>query len=263
MRRCLVSALALLAAGCALEDGQPWGRLQVALEAAWDVPAGRVDDDGRLRTPQEYRVRVDALSVVLAAARVTWAPPGEGAADFDPADPPAGYSLCHNGHCHAADGRLVAYADIAADLATGGAGAAPITFDVASAAIALTADGAAVPVAVTGPAVPLERGRVTAAEVQVVALRVRGVAFDALDRLPAEGRHFEVEIPLDVPARAPLDAPLDRDAPVGVDLALRVVVPATLFDGLDFDADPDVAAHVAARLNEDLTLTARVTRHDD
>ena len=115
----------------------------------------------------------------------------------------------------------------------------------------------------TGPAVPLERGRVTAAEVQVVALRVGGVAFDASDRLPAEGLPFEAEIPLDVPVRAPLDAPLDRDAPVGVDLALRVIVPPTLFDGLDFSTQPDVAAHVAARLNEDLTLTARVTRHDD
>ena len=91
----------------------------------------------------------------------------------------------------------------------------------------------------------------------------RGVAFDASDRLPAEGLPFEAEIPLDVPVRAPLDAPLDRDAPVGVDLALRVIVPPTLFDGLDFSTQPDVAAHVAARLNEDLTLTARVTRHDD
>ena len=98
---------------------------------------------------------------------------------------------------------------------------------------------------------------------EVVALRVGGVAFDASDRLPAEGLPFEAEIPLDVPVRAPLDAPLDRDAPVGVDLALRVIVPPTLFDGLDFSTQPDVAAHVAARLNEDLTLTARVTRHDD
>ncbi len=263
MRRFLVSGLTLLAAGCALEDGQPWGRLEVELEAAWDVPAGRLDEDGRLRTPQGFRVQVDALAVTLGAARVTWAPPGGGAAGFDPASPPPGYSLCHNGHCHAADGRLVDYEDIAADLATGGAGAAPVAFDVGSSAVALLADGAAAPVAVKGGAVPLERGQVTAAEVQVATLRVRGVAFATDDRLPAEGAPFDVEIALDVAPRAPLDAPINRDAPVGVDLALRVVVPPTLFDGLDFDTAPDVAAHVAARLAEDLTLTARVTRHDD
>lgn len=263
MRRCLVSALALWAAGCALEDGQPWGRLALEVEAAWEVPAGRLDDAGRLLTPQDYAVRVDALAIELDAASATWAPPGGAASGFDPANPPAGYSLCHNGHCHAADGLLVEYADIAAEQATGGAGATPVAFAVTGPAVSLTPDGAVVTVGLSGEAVPLERGRLTAAEVRVVALRMRGVAFDRLDRLPAEGVPFDVEVALDVPVRAPLDAPLDRDAPVGVDLSLRLVVPPSLLDGLDFSATPDVAAHVAARLAEDLTLNARVARHDD
>ena len=111
--------------GC-LGDGLPWGQLETSMTASFAPPGGRLDDQGRLKTTANYvvddlkvTVGFDAFSLVLAA---------QGAAGFDPANPPEGYSLCHNGHCHSDSGALVDYEDIALEMAGGSGGVDCILF---------------------------------------------------------------------------------------------------------------------------------------
>jgi hypothetical protein len=97
----------LIAGGCTLEDGQPWGWVRAGLQ----VSEPSVDAD----------FAVDVFELELATVRLieTGAAAGTGA-EFDPQNPPAGCSLCHGGHCHC-DGELVDYDELRARVADGGA----------------------------------------------------------------------------------------------------------------------------------------------
>lgn len=236
MRRCLADlAPLLLLAGCAFDDGEPWGRAQVTLQAAFD-PAGRLAE-GRLKTSNDYRIELTALRLRLDAVTLRMA--GAGALSFDPASPPPGYSLCHGGHCHADDGRLVAYEDIEAELAGGSAGFT-LTQPTAAADVAVdpAGDAAAVPLAECPDACRLERGRLAALEVAVPAVELTGTVHDPLGRL-AGPLPFTGTVELDRALAASLDVAVDRDGPVDVRLAVRVAVSARAFDGIDW------AAHAA------------------
>ena len=107
--------VAVLLAGCTFEAGGPFATLSASLRAGYVVPADRDAGDGWQRLSSDYQVRVTTVRLQLDDIQLLAA--GEGAASFDPSNPPAGYSLCHNGHCHSSDGRLVPYADIEAELA--------------------------------------------------------------------------------------------------------------------------------------------------
>ncbi|MBM4373379.1 MAG: hypothetical protein FJ098_17105, partial [Deltaproteobacteria bacterium] len=121
MARWRSSVLVLvLAAGCAFTDGEPWGEVRPALRVVFDPSPERLTPEGWLRTTLGYGVELHALDVSVDGLTLSMAAGGEGAAVFDPADPPEGYSLCHNGHCHAASGALVSYEAIAAELGGGG-----------------------------------------------------------------------------------------------------------------------------------------------
>ena len=48
--RLLILGLALTSLGACLDDGLPWGTLEASMEASFDPSAGRLDDDGRLKT---------------------------------------------------------------------------------------------------------------------------------------------------------------------------------------------------------------------
>lgn len=116
--------LPVLLAGCASVPGQGFGtvadatlfvrwqgqgRAPVAEPTTW-LTAGhrfRIADRG-------LRVRTGPLVLEGTGGSMTSAGP---AAAFDPARPPAGFTLCHNGHCHATDGRLVPYEQVPLELA--------------------------------------------------------------------------------------------------------------------------------------------------
>ena len=107
-------------AGC-LGDGLPWGEAQRVCHGKLRSVTRTTRRSRAAQTAGNYVVALedvavgfDALSVVLAA---------QGAAGFDPANPPEGYSLCHNGHCHSDSGALVDYEDIALEMAGGSGGA--------------------------------------------------------------------------------------------------------------------------------------------
>jgi len=146
-------------------------------------------DDYRIALT-ELEITVDSLTFVA----------GESAAlAFDPADPPAGYSLCHSGHCHSDDGRLVDYADIAAELAGGGSSGAPLVTLAGGDTMLTGADAEPVPLeSCEGTCTVNEPVAVAVARVVVSGVRVTGTAFDARTgdaaRLGPDGQTFDVSL---------------------------------------------------------------------
>lgn len=119
--RWLAALVWLAASGCTLDPGNPFATLQPSIDARLDAPADRLLPGGWWRLSSDYEVRflvaaIDLPSIDLVAV-------AGGALGFDPANPPPGYSLCHNGHCHHESGRLVPYEEIGAELS--GRGNAP------------------------------------------------------------------------------------------------------------------------------------------
>jgi hypothetical protein len=193
--------------GCALEAGDPWGEVEVALSVGFAETEGRLDEAGRLRTLRNFRVEVEALTVTVRAVELIAS--ADVVARFDPANPPTGYSNCHNGHCHHDDGRLVDYADIAAELAGGATGAATLgvlggaTATVAGAGeVALALGTCEADAAVSGPrpsgCVLDAPGAVAGARISLDQVSLSGRFFDGLSgdsaRLPVGGVPFAVSL---------------------------------------------------------------------
>src|SRR5687768_11583200 len=104
--RSIAFASCLALTGCAFGDGRPWGVAELSLTAAF--PAGdRVETDGG------FAIQIDRIAIEVESVHLDQLPEGEEEGGFDPADPPSGFSLCHNGHCHDEDGNLVSYQEVA------------------------------------------------------------------------------------------------------------------------------------------------------
>lgn len=256
MRRCSSLLIALAAVGCAFDDGQPWGEARIAIEAAFEVSADRLEGDA-IRTNNDYRVRVIAAELSTDAVVVRFAASG-GAQAFDPADPPPEYSLCHNGHCHHEDGRLVDYEDITIELAGGGPSiAAPVLEP-----IALVPNGAPEQLALgqCGDArCDLPRGEFSSVEVQIRAARFE---VEVADRRTGDAARLDaprtVTVTVDTPffVQSPLSGVVGRGAPVGRDIEGQLILDATAFDNLDWQTDPPGSALRDALL-ESLELRIR------
>ncbi|MCB9730906.1 MAG: hypothetical protein H6744_21120 [Deltaproteobacteria bacterium] len=274
--RFLVSAMVcatMAASGCAFSDGDPWGRASLSLVARFDPDAARLDDQGRLLTADDYAIALTRLALVADGAGLQMGS-GEAAAPFDPAQPPEGYSLCHGGHCHADDGRLVPYADVAAELAGGGASGYALDLPAEEQEVALGSEPASVPLEPCDSACDLPRGKVVRASALIDRLVLSARVYDrrtgSAARLPPEGLALDLELPVETQLFAAAAASVDDHHPVPVDAALELSVPGSLFDGADFEAlgDPDTAAEAEAALAEaaatnlarDGVLSARITR---
>lgn len=244
--------IAAPSSGCAFDEGLPWGILEVELAASFAPQGERLDDRGRLKTVQDYRVRVDAVDVTLGALTVTQLAAGVDAA-FDPSDPPDGYTLCHSGHCHHDSGAVVSYEDIAAELAEDAGATGPrLTIDVAGVASVPFGGVAEVPLMGCAGGCQLERGAMGQLSAPLETLTVRGQVFDALAgeaaRLPAEGVAFDVTVSDPVTLSRALGAVIGRGEAVGLRLEALVTIPASVFDGVDWASD--AAADLPARLAE-------------
>jgi hypothetical protein len=264
--RLLIATLAL--SGCALDAGEGFAVLEPTVSARYTSLPGRDAGDGFQRLASDYQVRLDAAAVGLD--HVALLTPGRsggggGGGTFDPANPPPGYSLCHNGHCHRDDGALVDYEDIQAEL-NGGGGSAPTT--VASLHVDdeldLLAPQTRAPACEPGCELP--RTSVSRARWDVTTLRLRGVARDSratprfqgerpfrLDlAVPGgEGEEAEPLLTLD----GALDVPSDRENKPRVKLDLALVMTPALFDRLDWAAatpGPDGVVDLGAPQNDAL-----------
>jgi len=252
LRRHLTQQAVLFALGtvlltsCATEQGQPWGALALSTKVQLHVPADRLVPGGWVRTAAGYAMRLDRVEVDVREVAVRVQTSSGGSGVFDPANPPANYSLCHNGHCHRDDGALVDYADIEAELlAAAGKSAAPagVVLALAEQTTATTQGGeVSLPQCSASERCALPRGELATATVRVAALRVVGAVRD-LDADRLQGRELALDLHVDLGAEAspmgvsaPLSGSLDNGEPAGVNLALRLVVQPLWLDGTDVAA---------------------------
>lgn len=257
MRRSLVSALLAGAAStaCTFDDGRPWGEAQVRLRVGFEVSDDRALD-GAVRTSRDYAVHLERLTVTLDALRLSQAEAETSPGAFDPAAPPPGYSLCHNGHCHAADGRLVDYADIEAEV-LGASATGASTERVLELQLEVPVGGE-----VDGPEVRLDlpTGALVSLGLVVSSVRLEGRVDDLRSqrRLAADDQAFDYTLPVTAELIAPLDGAVGRDGPPRFLLQAHLALPVALLDRIDF-ADVDISTDTADDL---LSGTLRVeSRH--
>lgn len=277
-RGALCATVLASAAGCTFDRGEAFGTLEATLTAHLVVPADRDLGDGFQRLASDYQVRVVRADVVIDAVIVEDAGEAPTGVGFDPASPPEGYSLCHTGHCHSAEGRLVPYEEIAAELASGEGGTT----------IAASLEVGTLPLLSEAPrdlecgACSLDRGRL-----RRVRLVVRGLDLELEVRdgrakrriagtVTARGT-IDLATPAEGAEVAPgeliaiIDAPVDDDAPRIVELALALAPDVSLLDGVDFAALPDgggaldlgAATDDLRNRFQTLELDAQVARRDE
>jgi hypothetical protein len=247
------SAIFLFLSGCIFTPGQPWGVANVSLDAVFAPDNTRLVD-GRLITAKDYAVALDDVRVTFGELFLVQSS-GGGALSFDPATPPPGFSLCHNGECHRDTGEIISYAEVEAELAGGTAAPTGLAVDV-DFTTPLTNAPVVLPAA-CGDCV-LERGTITLAQLDVVSVSVRGTAFDRRDdaRLPEGGLPFEIDIPVGAPVVAELAIPVERFEAIDINLPLRFSLGVTLLDGIDFAESLDVNDS-ATRIIDGSTLEVR------
>jgi hypothetical protein len=125
MRACLFLSL-LLSTGCALDVGEGFAVIQPSLRAAYTSPTERDVGGGYQRLPAEFEVRVTTAKMHLERIALLGSAGDRAPATFDPANPPPGYTVCHNGHCDREDGSEATYEEVEAELAGGGGAASTV-----------------------------------------------------------------------------------------------------------------------------------------
>jgi hypothetical protein len=268
MRADLILALALVPS-CAWDAGEPFGEVRGTLTARWTTPASRDRGDGWQKLASDFEIRLERAR--WSTTELALLPAATAAAGFDPASPPPGYSLCHAGHCHADDGRLVSYEDIAAELA-GDAPAAPVA-SFATGELDLAA-GAAVTLDCAGPC-PLPRTVIGRAQLGVASLELAGAVRDtrAVPRIDERAWTLVLAPATPLPVIGRTELAVDRDADPAITLAVGLEPTAAVLDGvawetlaatpgtLAVESDPGSAAAITAELAE-LALTLSVARSD-
>lgn len=237
MAACLIALGS--AHGCAWSDGAPWGTVELALEVYLAPGADRLTDSGRLKTAKSFSIRIDELALEVRSIELATTAAAAGSQEqFDPADPPAGYSLCHNGHCHKDDGSLPTYAEIQAELSSGEVGSATRVILGPAAHVSVTSQPTAVSLQSCPDKCWFERTSLTSATLSLGMLTIKGRVFDELvgdaQRLPEEGVAVDVVVDLNLSLVHPLDVEFGQEGEPGVAMAAVASVPPSLFDGVDW-----------------------------
>lgn len=271
----------LAATGCALDDGNPWGRLELAAGVSFLPADDRLTPTGELLTINNEAVTLDRVALQVATIQAEMAG-GDGPAAFDPANPPPGYSLCHGGHCHKDDGSLPTYAEIEAELAGSGAAAGPQVSWTATDDFAHAVGGmATIDTGDCNPGCDVGRGALTRWRVQIRMLALRGSVRSTASDGPLSGaaRSFKATWPADVVVVAPAAVTFGPEHPPHARLVLTIELPASLLDDIDFattavgQAPPGgepvdlsgattAAMATALRLRQDTALRTHTTRQE-
>jgi hypothetical protein len=234
---CAVALLALTTGGCALEPGSGFATIEDArLSAKLEPGEARDLGNGGVQSDLGYEVRLDSAELVADEVLLETLSSGSGEASFDPADPPPGYSLCHNGHCHADDGRLVDYAEIEAELGGTGSSFTPVAMLPYGGGLDLLG-GAQVALERVEPSRELPRVRLRKVALHVSRITLRGeVSAGPAGSGLAAPASLDVDIAVAEDWDHGIDLVIDRDEPGAIDLSVGLVVGGRVFDGVDFAA---------------------------
>lgn len=230
----------LLLSGCALEPGESFAVLEPTVRADYTPVATRDVGNGFQRLASDFELRLDGAALGVEHIDLVGGGGASGPTTFDPANPPPGYTNCHNGHCHRDDGALVDYEDIQAELDGGGGGAeATVASLHVDADLDLLADQTLSPAC--EPSCELGRTQVTRYQWDVAAVDLEGAVRDsrAAPRLHGERRFRLALTAADAPLlvlRGTVDIPSDRENKPRVKLALRLALSPALFDAVDWSA---------------------------
>ena len=236
-------AATLPVSSCALGEGGGFATLDdTRLSARFLPEQSRQLNDGVL-TDQGYVVTVEELSLQIEELAIQQFTGASNDARFDPAHPPAGYTLCHGGHCHAEDGSLPSYDEVEASLL----GGTRITQTVASLnfdAVINVLDGESLSPATILPSRELPQSTIRLATLQTTNARIAITAHgNALD----DSQEFVFEINEPLTFTAGLHTTISRDTRARMTLDATVTCTARLFDGIHFDATDSDASQ--ARLD--------------
>ncbi|MEC9465765.1 MAG: hypothetical protein VX834_08280 [Myxococcota bacterium] len=269
MARMLWVAGLMLVMGCDLPAGESWRSLNMSLDVVFD-PEARMQDNGRIKTSKNYEIAFNEWGVAGLGLSVEVVTDSAGAEVFDPINPPPGYSLCHNGHCHHDSGELVDYEDIQLELnqQSGGNTSAlnqpfhgAVSYDSfterQSVSVALEACDDLYGVCDIDAA-----GTILSVSLSVVRVSVDLTVFHPT-KLPEEGVVMTLEIPVNQMLAAPSDQDLGRSAN---SVSVTWELGASIWDRVEFaDVVDDAAAgtwneealglSVMNALNEKSTLT--------
>ncbi len=236
--------LTLVCAGCAFEPGQPFATVDASLNAHFDPLSDRALEHGWFKLNTDYQVRLDTLELHVDALELVDSGGPSELKTFDPAHPPAGYSLCHNGHCHRDDGALIAYDDIVAELAAGDTSQARTVVTFAPAVIdLLEATAAALD---CQPNCDLPEGFLINARLTASGLTGTGLVRDGRAPPRLEGElEWQVDLsllkllaeqssPVGVMVE-PLGLAVNEDEPPQLSLDFALPTDPKLFDDLQFD----------------------------
>lgn len=264
-------ALIALLLGCG--PGQPWGVVEPNVVVdAWQPPEERLTALGHLRTARSYVVQLNKLELTLGRFTAILSDT-DAALTFDPGNPPPGYSLCHNGHCHAESGALVDYDVIERELGGGSGQAVAVvlplnqTVTLRSTPISLKPE----PCAGCELVVP---GVLSLATLNITHLTLEAHVTDTsiLARLPEEGVNVQATVEMDTPLTQALSIEFDNQHRVGARLNATLRLPFSLFDDIDFSAHTQTNADLSddaiftralnAGLVEETELVIEVQRFD-
>lgn len=212
-------------AACTFGPGSPYTRVgSASLQASFE-PGARSLGEGLVVTDLGFRYSVSELTVSAESVALQRLEGADGV-DFDPANPPDGYTLCHGGHCHAEDGSLVDYGDIIVELSGGAATLSDIAvWQLPSLDLI---ESTALSLGEPEPSL-LPEGDLSRLSVQVSSARIRGQfqSEDGTANLP-----FDLEIDGNT-IGADITLSVGRGAPPDIDLEIAWVVDGTLLDGID------------------------------
>ncbi len=237
MIRPLLISTVLLVAGCTFQPGVSFGTLaDASLVARFQPPASRLDAEGRLKTASGYRLRIDSLQLVPRQLdfQATTGKAGTGGS-FDPANPPAGYSLCHGGHCHRDDGALISYEEIEAELSGGSLATVTVLSLPAATPFDLLSGSATASLMPAPSSRQLNRGQWSNSVLQLATLTASGSVEDttAFNRLGGQTRSWSLTLNPSAFSQK-IDVTIDREHGERLAIASTFTLSETLWDGIDF-----------------------------
>lgn len=246
--RVLLLAILLLSGGCTFEDGQGWARLSSWLWTSFhgfDSSSGRLSADGWFKTSNSFELKIDSLQLGVRQLRAqslsSSSTTSDGECTFDPANPPAGCSLCHGGHCHC-DGELKSYEELKQEVCGGGSTTTTVS-TLATMPVnrlqSLMGNGTRTDRLSCSPSCELSAGQLDRLQAALDRLTLSGTLRDLSieDRLGGKQLSVSVDLGLSGAALTRSLTPaqkMDQDNPYYLDLSVKLPVSDKLLDGIEW-----------------------------